>query len=80
MDRRPPLVAILACCGVKIILLAAVLALSGFVSWNVWIGALGLALASVFVIVAVRRRRRCQAACHVPSSRAGDVVQSRTRS
>ncbi len=60
-------IAVLACCGVKLVVLAAVLAPSGFLTRNVWLGVLGLALAAGLVAVSVRRRRRCDGACHVPA-------------
>ncbi len=56
-------IAVLACCGVTLVL-AAVLAPSGFLTRNVWLGVLGLALAAGLVAVSVRRRRRCAGACH----------------
>jgi LPXTG-motif cell wall-anchored protein len=68
MRRLGPLAAILACCGVKLIVLAAVLIPSGFLTQNLWVAAVGIALAVVLVVVAVRRRRYCSGACHVPAT------------
>jgi membrane-bound ClpP family serine protease len=63
-----PLAAILACCGVKLLLLGAVLVPAGFLTSNVIIGLAGVAVAALLLAFAVRSRRRCRGACHVPHS------------
>jgi hypothetical protein len=73
-DRRSGLglggLAILACCGLKVLVLAGV-ALSlgslGVVVRNVAIAVAGLAVAAAVVAYAIRRRRRCDDACAAPA-------------
>jgi hypothetical protein len=72
-DRRSGLgvggLAILACCGLKVFVLAGV-ALSlgsvGVVVRNVAIAVAGLAVAAAVVAYAICRRRRCDDACAAP--------------
>jgi hypothetical protein len=61
-----PLAAILACCGVKLLLVGAVLAPAGFLTSNLVFGALSLIAAAILVGLAVRSRRTCSGTCHVP--------------
>jgi hypothetical protein len=67
--------AVLACCGVKLLVLAALLAPTGFLTDNIVVGFTGLAVAAALVAFAVRRRPRCDEACHVPhaESRTSDA-------
>ena len=72
--------AVLACCGVKLLVVAALLAHAGFLTDNIVVGVIGLALAAALVAFAVRRRHRCDGVCHVPqaesrTSDAGRAVQ-----
>lgn len=71
-EQRSPLglgvLAILACCGLRVIVLAA-LALSvgsvGVVVRNTAIALAGLAVAVALVVYIIRRRGRCDAGCAV---------------
>jgi hypothetical protein len=61
--------AILACCGLKVLVLAGVslsLGSVGVVVRNVAIAVAGLAVAAAVVAYAIRRRRRCDDACAAP--------------
>lgn len=66
MKQPGPLVAILACCGVKLLLVAALLAPAGFLTSSLALGLAGLVAAAIIVAFAVRRRRTCSGDCHVP--------------
>jgi hypothetical protein len=66
MRRLGTLAAILACCGVKLVVLAALLIPAGFLTRNLLVALGALVVAGLLVVVAVRRRRRCDGACHVP--------------
>lgn len=66
MNNLRPLLAILACCGVKFVVLAALLAPAGFLTRNAWLAVLGVAVAAVLVSVSICRRRRCAGECHPP--------------
>lgn len=68
MGRFGALAAIMACCGVKLLLLAALLAPAGFLAGDIWFAIASLVLASLLVAWAVRRRHRCDGTCHVPES------------
>lgn len=59
----------------KLVLLAAVLIPAGFLTRNLLVGFGALVVAIVLVVVGVRRRRRCDGACHLPSPR-GDEERS----
>jgi hypothetical protein len=58
--------AVLACCGVKLLVLAALVAPTGFLTDNLVVGVIGLAVAAALIAFAVRRRHRCDGVCHVP--------------
>ncbi|WP_100501679.1 hypothetical protein [Geodermatophilus chilensis] len=58
--------AVLACCGVKLLVLAALVAPTGFLTDNLVVGVIGLAVAAAFIGFAVRSRHRCDGVCHVP--------------
>jgi predicted lipid-binding transport protein (Tim44 family) len=75
MGRLGPLAAILACCGVKLVVLAALLIPAGFLTENTLIGLVALVVALLLIVVAVRRRRRCDGGCHLPGRR-GDEERS----
>lgn len=75
MGRLGPLAAILACCGVKLVVLAALLVPAGFLTENTLIGLGAVAVAILLIVVAVRRRRRCDGGCH-PPRRHGDEERS----
>ena len=66
MKRLGPLAAILACCGVKLLVVGALLAPAGFLTSNLALGLVGLAVAVTLLALAVRSRRICSGACHVP--------------
>jgi hypothetical protein len=66
--RFGALAAILACCGVKLVVLAALLAPAGFLTGEIGFAIGGLVLAGVLIVWAVRRRHRCDGTCHVPES------------
>jgi hypothetical protein len=70
VKQLAPLAAILACCGVKLLIIGAVLAPAGFLTSNVALGLVGLVVSVVLVALAVRRRRSCSGACHVPQKHA----------
>jgi hypothetical protein len=72
MGRLGPLAAILACCGVKLVVLAALLIPAGFLTENTLIGLGVLAVAILLVVLAVRGRRRCDGTCHLPGRRGDD--------
>jgi hypothetical protein len=61
--------AVLACCGVKLLVLAAVVAPTGFLTDNWVVGVAGLVVATVLLAFAVRRRHRCDGVCHVPRAK-----------
>jgi hypothetical protein len=58
---------ILACCGVKLLLVGALFAPAGLLSGNVLLGIAGLAVAVLLVALAVRSRRRRDDSCHAPA-------------
>jgi hypothetical protein len=58
--------AVSACGGVKLLVLAALLAPTGFLTDNLAVGVIGLVVAAALIGFAVRRRHRCDGACHVP--------------
>jgi galactitol-specific phosphotransferase system IIC component len=62
---------LLACCGVKLLLVGALFAPAGLLSGNVLLGIAGLAVAVLLVALAVRSRRRCDGSCHAPTVGAG---------
>jgi hypothetical protein len=64
--RFGALAAILACCGVKLVVLAAVLAPAGFLTGEIGFAIGGLFLAGLLLAWAVRRRHGCDGTCHVP--------------
>jgi MYXO-CTERM domain-containing protein len=68
VERFGALSAILACCGVKLVVLAALLAPAGFLTGEVGFAVAGLVLAGLLVAWAVRRRHRCDGTCHVAES------------
>ena len=68
MTRLGPLVAILACCGVKLLLVGAVLAPAGFLTSNLVLGLLGLIATAVLVALAARSRSTCSGGCHAPTA------------
>jgi hypothetical protein len=61
------LAAILACCVVKLVILAALLVPTGFLTRNVVIGAVGVVIGLAVLVIAVRRRSRRDGTCHLPS-------------
>ncbi len=61
--------AVLACCGVKLLILAALLAPTGFLTDNLVVGVIGLVVAAALMGFAVRSRHRCDGACHVPRTK-----------
>jgi hypothetical protein len=69
VERFGALAAIFACCGVKLVVLAALLAPAGFLTGEVGLAVAGLVLAGLLLGWAVRRRHRCDGTCHVPESR-----------
>jgi hypothetical protein len=72
---------ILACCGVKLLLVGALFAPAGLLSGDVLLGIAGLAVAVLLVTLAVRSRRRCDGSCHAPAAGAsGSTVRNRSRS
>lgn len=81
-DRTPValgVVALLACCGVKVLLVVAVALSAGSVGVagrNLVLGVVGAAAAISLTVFALRRRRRCEQACDVPpSTRAAALPQ-----
>lgn len=82
-DRAPAafgLVVLLACCGVKVVLLVG-LALSagsvGVAGRNLDLAVLGVAAAIALTVFALRRRRRCEQACDLPRARRPTELQRR---
>jgi hypothetical protein len=63
--RFGALTAVLACCGVKLVVLAALLAPSGFLTGEVGWALAGVIAAGLLLLWAVRRRRGCDGTCHV---------------
>jgi hypothetical protein len=61
------LAAILAYCVVKLVILAALLVPTGFLTRNVVIGAVGVVIGLAVLVIAVRRRSRRDGTCHLPS-------------
>jgi high-affinity Fe2+/Pb2+ permease len=59
------LLALLACCGVKLLVLAALIAPAGFLTRNTVIGVIGLLIAAGLVWWAIRRRHKCDGTCHL---------------
>ncbi len=55
----PAIVAVIACCGLKVLLVAAVLGSAGVVFQNVVLFGVGVALLVALVVWAGRRRTRC---------------------
>ncbi len=58
---------LLACCGVKLLVVGALFAPAGLLSGSVLLGIAGLAVAVLLVTLAVRSRRRCDGSCHAPT-------------
>ncbi len=80
MKQLGPLVAILACCGVKLLVVGALLIPAGFLTSNLALGLLGLVAAGILVGFAVRSRRSCIGACHVPAVHAVESERPGARS
>ena len=80
MKRLGPLVAILACCGVTLLVVSALLVPAGFLTSSLALGLLGLTAAGILVGLAVRSRRTCSGACHVPAVRPSEPERPGVRS
>jgi hypothetical protein len=66
VERFGALAAILACCGVKLVVLAALLAPAGLLTGELGLAVAGLVLAGLLLAWAVRRQHRCDGTCHIP--------------
>jgi hypothetical protein len=60
---------------VKLVVLAALLIPPGFLTENTLIGLGALTVAILLIVIAVRRRRRCDGTCHL-TGRRGDEKRS----
>jgi hypothetical protein len=71
---------ILACCGVKLLLVGALFAPAGLLSGNVLLGIASLTVAVLLVALAVRSRKRCDGTCHAPAVGASGSTVRNSRS